>query len=64
MLKTLLHAKEISEEEVLKENLIKLVKEHKDHCNTPDCGISLMFVLKLAEKAGLKFTDLEKRIFH
>ena len=54
----------IKEEDILKENIIRLVKEHKDHCHTPDCGISLMYVRRLAEKAGLKFTEEEKKYFH
>jgi len=51
-------------EDILKENLIKLVEHHKEHCNGPDCGISLYYVLKVAEQAGLHFTDEEKVSFH
>lgn len=47
----------------LKENVIKLVKDHKDHCHDSECGVSLYYVRKLAEKAGVIFTDDEKRYF-
>ncbi|MFA6570182.1 MAG: hypothetical protein WCT77_02995 [Bacteroidota bacterium] len=55
--------KTITEEEALKDNILKLAKEHKDKCHTNGCGISLYLVRKLAEKAGITFTDEEKRIF-
>lgn len=47
----------------LKENLIKLVKNHKNTCHNTDCGISLFYIRKLAEKAGIVFTNEEKRYF-
>ena len=49
--------------EILKKNLIKLVKHHKEHCDGPDCDISLFYVLKVAENADLKFTEEEKKYF-
>ena len=64
MLKVLAKSQKELEEEILKENLIRLAEHHKLHCDGPDCGISLFYVLKVAEKAGLKFTDEEKRSFH
>lgn len=54
----------VTEEEVLKENLIRLVQHHKEHCDGPDCNISLFYVLRVAENAGLEFTFEEKRHFH
>lgn len=48
---------------ILKENLIKLVDHHKDHCDGSDCGISLYNVLSVAKMAGIKFTDDEVRHF-
>jgi hypothetical protein len=55
--------KQITEEQFLKENLLKLVKEHKDNCHSSECSISLFHIRKLAEKAGITFTDDEKRSF-
>ena len=57
-------AQKVSENEVLKENLIRLAKHHKIHCDGIDCDISLMYLLKVAEKAGLEFTNEEKRNFN
>lgn len=54
---------EINELLHLKENLINLVKHHKDNCHDCDCGVSLYYARKLAEKAGVTFTDDEKRYF-
>jgi hypothetical protein len=51
------------EDRILKENLIGLVKHHKEHCDGPDCSISLFRVLTVAEKSGLKFTEEEKKYF-
>ena len=49
--------------ESMKANIIKLVKDHKDHCHDSECGISLFLVKKLVEKAGFTLTDDEKRYF-
>ena len=56
--------KEIEEEnKYLKENLINLVKDHKKNCHSDNCGVSLHYIRKIGEKAGLKFTDDELRHF-
>jgi hypothetical protein len=51
------------EKEVYKENLIKLVKHHKKHCDGPECDISVYQIRIVAQLAGIEFTDEEKKIF-
>ena len=53
----------IKEEEVLKDNLVKLVKHHKKYCEGEDCDISLYLLLMLAKKAGLFLTTAEQKEF-
>lgn len=39
-----------------------MTKHHKEH-ETPDCGVSLLLVRELAERAGLVLTDAERAEF-
>jgi hypothetical protein len=50
------------EEQVLKFNLLELVKDHRDK-ETEDCNVSLWLVRVLAEKAGLCFSEEETKLF-
>lgn len=49
--------------ELRKLSVIKLVEEHKKHCNNPDCCIVLALVRQVLDMAGLELTDKEKGIF-
>ena len=49
-------------EESLKDNLLNLVKDHRQHCNA-NCNISLFQIYKLAQKAGIIFTEEERELF-
>lgn len=51
------------ENEILKNQLIEIVKHHKKVCNGENCNISLYLIRLIGEKAGLQFTDKEKEIF-
>ena len=46
-------------EELLKQNVLRLAREHKRHCDSPDCGISLYFVAMLLDLAGIELTKEE-----
>lgn len=50
-------------EQALKENLLRLVDHHKEHCVGFKCDISLYMVLMVAGRAGLEFTLEEKKLF-
>lgn len=50
-------------DQVSKENLILLAKHHKMYCSSGDCGVSLIILLILGKKAGLKFTNKEMEVF-
>ena len=52
----------ISYTEMLKRNVLAIVKEHREKCDK-DCNVNLTVILDVAQKAGLKFTDEEKRLF-
>lgn len=53
----------IKEQEILKDNLIKLVKDHRRTCNNVSCSISLSLVLVVGKLAGLEFTEEEADLF-
>jgi hypothetical protein len=57
-------AQTISKEQASKENVIRLIKHHKKHCEGETCDVSLFLILMLSQDAGLKFTDEEKRLFY
>jgi len=42
-----------------KDNILKVVKEHKKHCTGKDCNISTFLLKPMAEAAGIKFTEKE-----
>ena len=46
-----------------KQNVIELVVGHKKHCNHSDCNVSLILLLEMAQKVGIKFNDEEMKIF-
>ena len=46
-----------------KENLLRTVKHHRAHCDGPACDIQLFLLRKLADMAGLEFTDEESKLF-
>jgi hypothetical protein len=53
----------ITDEQVVKENAIRLAEHHKKHCDGADCNISLYMVRRLLEMAGIELSDEEKKIF-
>lgn len=53
----------ISERQAVKENAIRLVKHHKEHCAGQDCDISLYLLRRALELAGIALTPEEKRLF-
>jgi hypothetical protein len=50
-------------QETLKQNAINLVKHHKEHCHSPDCGVSVFLIEKLIREAGIELTEEESAIF-
>ena len=53
----------ITQEEAWKLNLINIVKEHREKCDET-CRVSLYLLMTMAEKAGLEFTEEERRLFY
>ena len=54
----------ISREELLARQLLALVKHHKEHCNEPDCGVSLSTWESVYEQwKGRKCTQDERQYF-
>lgn len=53
----------ITEDESLLLNAINIAKDHRKHCNSPDCDVSLFQLLKLLEKAGIRIDDKRMREF-
>ena len=43
-------------EDLLKTNVLQLVEQHKDHCEDPECGVSVYLVEVLIRKAGIEMT--------
>ena len=56
-------ARNISIEEAYKLNLIELAKHHKKYCEGEECNISLILLMQMAERLGIKFSDKEKELF-
>ena len=50
-------------DKMLKDNAIRLVKNHKKTCRDPECNISLYLLSELIEAAGIKLTQKEKGEF-
>ena len=46
-------------DEVLKNNAVAMVKDHKRTCNNPDCGVSTYLIKLLVDKAGIKLNKAE-----
>ena len=46
-----------------KQNVIALAVGHKKYCNHSDCNVSLILLLEMAKKIGIKFTEEEMKIF-
>lgn len=49
--------------DVYKLNLLRLVRDHKEHCPGETCNVSVSLILVVAIRAGLEFTDEERREF-
>ena len=41
-------------DELLKKNIILLIRDHKKHCDHSDCGVSTYMATELLKKAGIK----------
>ena len=52
----------IAEDKLIKETVLHLVREHKNHCKG-DCGISIYLMLVLLKKAGIEVPKEEVREF-
>ena len=53
----------VTEKELIKENIIKLIRHHRNHCDGPTCDISLYLVRRLLELADIKIEGEEIRLF-
>jgi hypothetical protein len=49
--------------ELYAQTAIRLAQEHIAHCHGETCDICLQVLCEMAEKAGAKFTEIEKKIF-
>lgn len=47
----------VERKRLIKENALKLVREHKENCHGPDCGISVSLVGELLLLAGIRLTS-------
>lgn len=45
--------------EMLKQNILKLAREHKNDCHDPECEINMTMIGELIARAGIKLTDEE-----
>ena len=45
--------------ELLKKNIILLIRDHKKSCDHSECGISTYMVAELLKKAGIELTKEE-----
>jgi hypothetical protein len=45
--------------EMLKQNAIQIVRDHKKHCDRSECGISTYMIAELLKKAGIELTAEE-----
>lgn len=53
----------VTEKELIKENIMKLVKHHRNNCDGPTCDISLYLVRRLIELANIKIEGKEIGLF-
>lgn len=49
-------------DDLLKTNVLQLVKQHKDDCHDPECGMSMHMVEVLIRKAGIEMTEQERML--
>jgi len=54
---------QMNRKELLKQNMIRLVEHHREHCNGPSCDISLYLVGNVLELAGIILSEEDKRLF-
>ncbi len=52
-----------NDDELLKINAIRLVNDHKANCGGEFCRVSLMLIAVLLDRAGIKLTDDERKMF-
>ena len=52
-----------SDDEVLKQNVLRLAKHHKATCPGEECNISLHMLAVVLKRAGIKITEEENRSF-
>ena len=50
-------------EQLYARTAVRLAQEHIAHCDGESCDISLQVLCEMAEKAGAKFTEIEKKLF-
>ncbi len=50
-------------QEIYKNNVIQLAEDHKINCNHSNCNVSLILLLEMAQRTGIKFTEDEMGIF-
>ncbi len=53
----------ITQIEAWKINLMNITKEHREKCGGETCSVSLFMLMTMAEKAGLEFTEEERKLF-
>ena len=54
---------EVSINRILKDNMLKLVKQHKELCNSEECDISLALVLEVLQRAKIPLSNDERLEF-
>lgn len=52
---------EITIEDAYKINVLEIAEQHKESCIGEECGISLILLREMAEKAGVKFSEEDVR---
>ena len=51
------------DDEALKKNVLLIADDHRAKCSGENCEVSLVMLFLVAERAGLRFTDDERRLF-
>ena len=57
-------ARSVQYDDVLKENMLRLIAHHKKHCEGETCNISLMWVLEVMKRAGIELTEQDRIRFN
>ena len=52
----------MTDDEALKKNILLIADDHRQKCEGI-CEVSLVMLFLVAERAGLRFTDDERRLF-